>query len=177
MDEALFHLAMVQEKSDNPEGAGINYGLIAKNFPFSKHIEEAKASLNRLNKPIPNVDTKVAAQNQARVKPPEGFSPLKPFIELAGALGISGQPDLYREARKTLDAEKAKAAEAQAVRESDGQAGGDIQIQDVIRKSSSSGGATASGSSSNPAASGIADKEKRKETTKSPRKKNVKKTS
>jgi len=135
MDDVLFGLAGVQEKSNNPEEAAINYGKIANAYPFSKHNEEVKARLNSLGKPVPPVDEQLAAMNQARVKPPEGFSPLKPFIEFGKALGIVSAPDLYEEAKKAV--EETKTAEAAAAKAAGSQAGGDIQVQSTIRKSAS----------------------------------------
>ena len=138
MDEVLFRLAGVQEKSENIEEAAINYGKIISDFPFSRHAEAAKQRLNSLGKPLPTVDAAVAAANQARVKPPEGFSPLNPFIDFAKALGFVAPPDLYEEARKTLDEEKAKTAQASAAKPGEGSpTGGDIQIESIIKKSAS----------------------------------------
>jgi outer membrane protein assembly factor BamD len=135
MDEALFNLATVQEKSNNPEEAAINYGKIVSAYPFSKHNEEAMARLNSLGKPVPPVDEQLAAMNQARVKPPEGFSPLKPFIEFGKALGFVSPPDWNEEAKKAV--EETKTAEAAAAKAAGSQAGGDIQVQSTIRKSAS----------------------------------------
>jgi outer membrane protein assembly factor BamD len=174
MDDVLFSLATVQEKSNNPEEATINYGKILSAYPFSKHSEEAKARLNSLGKPIPQVDTQLAAANQSRVKEPEGFSPLKPFIEFGKALEIGGPPDIYEEAKKAV--EEAKTAEAAAAgKTGEGQTGNDIQIQSVIRKS-------ASGETQDTTTLGVAQpqpqntEEKKKDGTRT-RKKNVKKPS
>ncbi len=176
MDDVLFLLATDQEKSNNPEEAAINWGKIVSEFPFSKHADEAKAHLNSLGKPIPSVDTPLAASNQARVKPPEGFSPLKPFIDFGKALGLVGTPDLFKEAKKTVEEEKIKNAEAATGTPEGGQAGSDIQIQSTIRKSAS--GATTDttvvGTSANQSQQN--DQDKKKQTNKK-KKKNVKKPS
>ena len=44
------------------------------------------------------------------VKAPVPFSPLKPLIDFAAAIGFKGPPDRYEEARKIIAANKAEAA-------------------------------------------------------------------
>lgn len=134
-DETLFLYASALEKSNNPDEAAIYYGRIASGYPFSKRFEEAKQRLNLLGKPVPPVDTQSAALNQAKLKPPEGFSPLTPFIDFAKALGFVGTPDRYEQAKKTVDDEKAKSVQAAAAAAKTGEGGTDgIQIETIIRK-------------------------------------------
>lgn len=135
MDEVYYHLAEVMEKANNADEAAIYYGKIVSAYPFSKYSEQAKSRLNSLGKPIPDVDTQLAAANQARVKTDQGFSPLNPFIDFAKALGFVTPPDFYEQARKAVEEEKAKTAQAATAKP--GEAGGDIQIQSIIRKSAS----------------------------------------
>lgn len=142
MDAVLFSLGEIYKKSNDPsllEQAVGYYESIAKGFPFSKYYGEAKTRLISLGKEIPPVDTEMAAANQARLKPDAGFSPLKPLVDFGKALGFVGAPDQYDVAKKTVEAEKAKNAELAGAKEgADGQvAGGDIQIETEIRKSSS----------------------------------------
>jgi outer membrane protein assembly factor BamD len=135
MDEALFHLGESLEKTENPDEAAIYYGKIASEYPFSPRFDQAKERLQAMGKAIPEVNTQLAAENQARVKPPEGFSPLKPFVDFASALGIKGTPDRYETARKTVEAQKtasAATAAAQGERTSDG-----ILIETTITKDAS----------------------------------------
>jgi outer membrane assembly lipoprotein YfiO len=134
-DEVLFHLGDIQEKSKNLEEAAINYSKIVSGYPFSKYVEQAKTQLKSMGKPIPEVDTQTAAANQARVKPEEGFNLLKPIIDFGKALGIAPPPDLYKQALKSRDEEKAKAEGALAAAATvEGKSGSDIQIEQVIRK-------------------------------------------
>ena len=176
MDEVLFRLGGVLEKSNNPDEAAIQYAKIVSAHPFSEHADEAKARLNSLGKPIPAVDIQLAAQNQFRVKAPEGFSPLKPFIKFAESLGFTGQPDLFQQAKKTVEDEK-KTAEAAAAKTGAGGQGSDIQIEDVIKKSASgeTQDATTLGAASSPTEPTSADQ--KKETKKKNKKKNVEKSS
>jgi outer membrane assembly lipoprotein YfiO len=135
MDEALFHLAVSLEKTENPDEAAIYYGKIASEYPFSPRFDQAKEKLQAMGKAIPEVNTQLAAANQARVKPPEGFSPLKPFVDFASALGLKGTPDPYESARKTVEAQKTAAeaaAASQGERTSDG-----ILIETTITKDAS----------------------------------------
>ena len=135
MDEALFHLGESLERTENADEAAIYYGRIASEYPFSPRFEQAKERLQAMGKAIPEVNSQLAAENQARVKPPEGFSPLKPFVDFASALGIKGSPDRYETAKKTVEAQKtasAATAAAQGERTSDG-----ILIETTITKDAS----------------------------------------
>ncbi len=114
MAEILFRMASVLEKSKNPDEAAIYFGKIVSEYPFSKRTEEAKAKLIAMGKPLPDVNARLSAANLAKVRQPEGFSPLKPFIDFGKALGFVSPPDRYEEAKKIVDAEKVKVAEAAA---------------------------------------------------------------
>jgi outer membrane assembly lipoprotein YfiO len=137
LDEVLFRTARILEVAKNPDEAARDYQKIVSAYPFSKHVDDAKARLQALGKPVPQVDMQLAAANQARVKPAEGFSPLKPFIEFGKALGFVAPPDIYQQAKKEREEEKAKTAAAEARKEGGEQpgTGGDIQIRSTIYKS------------------------------------------
>lgn len=136
MDEVLFRLASAQEQSKNVEEAALNYAKIISDWPFSKWVDEAKHRLNSLGKPLPPIDTELALLNYARVKPPESFSPLKPFVEFAKALGVVPSPDIYEQARKSVA--EAKTAESTTVTiDAGGPATSDILIESTIKKSAS----------------------------------------
>jgi len=137
MAEVLFRIASIMEKAKNPDEAAIYLGKIVSEYPFSRRNEEAKAKLTAMGKPLPNVNEKLSAANKAKVRLPEGFSPLKPFIDFGKELGIVGKPDPYEEAKKTLEAEKVKVAEAAAKEVSPQQPSDDILIESEIRKSAS----------------------------------------
>jgi outer membrane assembly lipoprotein YfiO len=135
--EIYFRLAGILEKTNNPDEASIYYGKVYSEYPFSKRAEESKARLIAIGKPIPLVNSKLAAQNEAKIRIPEGFSPTKPFIDFGKALGFVGPPDRYEEAKKIIEAEKAKVAE-EAIKKAEAEqaaAADDIQIETTIRKS------------------------------------------
>ena len=134
MDEALYHLAESLEKTENSDEAAIYYGRIASEYPFSARLDQAKDKLQAMGKAIPEVNTQLAAANQARVKPPEGFSPLKPFVDFASALGLKGEPDRYETARKTVEAQKTASAAAASAQ---GQTSDGILIETTITKDAS----------------------------------------
>jgi outer membrane assembly lipoprotein YfiO len=165
LDDVYFRLGNIWEKAKGNDQAAQYYEKIVVGYPFSKFFEEAKARLNSLGKPIPEVDTKLAASNQSRIKPDEGFSPLNPFIDFAKALGIVPPPDRYAEAKKALEEEKTKSAEAL---KSSGQTSDDIQIETVIRKSASgeTREATTLGGNSETVPPNSADKDKDKDKNK-----------
>jgi tetratricopeptide (TPR) repeat protein len=114
MDEALFHLAESLEKTESSDEAAIYYGRLVSEYPFSPKFDQAKERLQAMGKAIPEVNTQLAAANQARVKPPEGFSPLKPFVDFASALGLKGSPDRYDVARETVEAQRSATAASAA---------------------------------------------------------------
>jgi len=137
MAEILFRMASVLEKSKNPDEAAIYFGKIVSEFPFSKRTEEAKAKLIAMGKPLPDVNARLSAANLAKVRQPEGFSPLKPFIDFGKALGFVSPPDRYEDAKKIVDAEKVKVAEEAAKTAESERVADDILIESEIRKSAS----------------------------------------
>jgi outer membrane assembly lipoprotein YfiO len=137
MDEVLFRMASVLEKAKNPDESAIYLGKIVSEYPFSKRTEEAKGKLTAMGKPLPSVNAKLSAANLAKVKQPEGFSPLKPFIDFGKALGFVSPPDRYEDAKRIIDAEKVKVAEAAAKNAESERAADDILIESEIRKSAS----------------------------------------
>jgi outer membrane assembly lipoprotein YfiO len=168
IDEVYHRIASDLEKVNNPDEAAIYYGKIIGEYPFSKRAEEAKARMNALGKPLPLVNSKLATENQAKVKPPEGFSPLKPMIDFINALGFIGPPDRYEEAKKTVATEKAKEAEAAAKQSEAEQASGDIQIETIIKKSASgeTRDTTILGGSPGNSSQSVAEKKKEAQKTK-----------
>jgi outer membrane protein assembly factor BamD len=130
MDQAYFQLALALENIQQSEAAAAMYAKIAAGFPFSKHFEESKARLEAMGKEIPAVDEALAAANQAKLKPQEGFSPLRPLADFAEALGFKGSPDRYEAAKKEV--ETARAAAAQQA-----QASGDVLIEATLTKDAS----------------------------------------
>lgn len=134
MDEAYFELGEELEKLQMGEEASVYYSRIAIGYPFSKRFEEAKARLASLGKSVPAVDEQLAVANRAKLKPSEGFSPLRPLIDFAGALGFIGAPDRYEAARREVEATKAAAANAQQAQDT---AGDGVLIRAEIRKDAS----------------------------------------
>jgi hypothetical protein len=135
-DEVLFRLAQNWEKMNNKDEAAVYLTQIAQGFPFSKHFEEAKSELKAMGKPIPQVDTQLAALNQSHLKQSAPFSPLRPLIDFASALGLKPIPDRYETAKKTVAAQQAEAT-VQAATAKAGTAeksASDILIQTEIKK-------------------------------------------
>jgi outer membrane assembly lipoprotein YfiO len=132
LDEADFKLAQLLEKVGDKEHAAKYLGAIAVGYPFSKYYADAKSELEKMGKTVPTVDDQLASQHQALVKAPEGFSPLRPFIDFAEALGFKGPPDRYDQAQKIVAASKAQAAAAAA--SAAGTKPGDVLINATIEK-------------------------------------------
>jgi outer membrane protein assembly factor BamD len=165
MDENLFLLAQSLEKSENSDEASIYYSRIATGFPFSPRFEQAKTRLEELGKPLPQVDTQLAAVNESRQKPPEGFSPLRPIKDFGKALGFVGPPDPYETAKRGVEATRAETSPAQAAAAGDAdKPAGDFPIQATITKSSA-------GQSEAKATLGTESKEINKSADKSDKKK------
>jgi hypothetical protein len=137
MDENLFLLAQSLEKSENSDEASIYYTRIATGFPFSTRFDQAKARLEEMGKPLPEVDTKLAAMNESRQKPAEGFSPLRPIKDFGKALGFVGPPDPYETAKRAVESSRAEAGAVETTTVAEGEkAGDDFPIQATITKSS-----------------------------------------
>lgn len=167
LDEVYFQYGQSLEKTKSPEEAATYYSKIAAGYPFSKHFEEAKERLKTLGKPIPEVDKQLAALNQAKLKPGEGFSPLKPFVDFAQALGFKGPEDRFKQAKRMVEEKKTEtaAAQAQAATTEGGKAADDILITTTLSKdpSGKTQSQTVLGANSGAAPSGIdknADKKK-----------------
>jgi len=168
MPEVLSRIASILDKVKNTDEEAIYLGKIVSEYPFSKQSDGAKAKLSALGKPLPKVNEKIAAANQAKVKPPEGFSPLKPFIDFGKALGFVGEPDRYEEAKKSVEAEKVKVAEAAAKEISPQKPSDDILIESEIKKSASgeTKDTTVLTNNSNTATPSPADKKKEEQKSK-----------
>jgi outer membrane assembly lipoprotein YfiO len=134
-DSVYYRMGVLYEKGKNPDQAAVYYESVVRGYPFSKHYEEAKERLNLLGKPIPAVDKELADLNRSKVKPDKGFSPLKPFIDLGKTLGFVPPVDHYELAKKTVEEEKVKRAEAAGRITGEEPPAGDIQIETIIRKS------------------------------------------
>ena len=145
MDTVLYRLAEIYTRAsaqltdpDMAAAAAVEsarwYATIAEGFPFSKHYNEAIRRLKEMGYDIPEVNETLAAANLANIRPGEGFSPLRPLIDFAKALGFIAPPDQYEEARKVIEEEKARAAAKAAAGTG---MGDDIQIETEIRRSAS----------------------------------------
>jgi outer membrane assembly lipoprotein YfiO len=134
MDEAYFKLAQSMQRIEQTDEAANYLTKVVTGYPFSKFHEAAKAELEKMGKPIPEVDTQLAAQNEALVKTPEPFSPLKPLIAFVEAIGFKGPPDRYEQAQKQLAATRAEAESAPANGAQSGGKPGDVMITGTIQK-------------------------------------------
>jgi outer membrane assembly lipoprotein YfiO len=111
MDEVYSMYASGLDKTKQTEEAAVYMKKIVTDYPFSKESEPAKQWLAAHNIPAPSVNEKQAAINKARVKE-ETFNPLKVFVDISKALGISGPPDVWKQDKKTIQDEKIKAVMA-----------------------------------------------------------------
>jgi tetratricopeptide (TPR) repeat protein len=173
--EIYYRLGGILENSNNPDEAAIYFGKVISEYPFSKRSEEAKIKLSALGKPLPLVNKKLASQNEAKIKPGEGFSPLKPFIDFGKALGFVAPPDRYEEAKRIIETEKAKVALEASKQAETAQPEDDIQIETVIRKSASGKSSDTTILSGNSGIKEAAEDEKKKEAAKT-KKRYTKKT-
>ena len=131
MDTVMFRIGELYDRIKAPDAA-IWYGKIAEAYPFSRHYEAAKKRLTDMGYEIPKVNETLAAANQANIKPPAGFSPIRPLLDFVEALGFITPPDPYETARKTVEEDKAReAAKAGAG------TGDDILITSTIRRDAS----------------------------------------
>ncbi len=134
LDEIYYNLGGIFEKANNPEHAALNYEKIVRGFPFSKHFEDAKERLKLLGKPVPDVDKELAASNKSKTREDDGFSPLKPFIDFGKALGFVPPVDHFEAAKKAVEEEKVKRAEAEGRQTDEEPPVDDIQFETTIIK-------------------------------------------
>lgn len=130
MDEVDFKLAQSLLKTEQTDEAAAYLNRIVTGYPFSKYWEQAKAELQKMGKPVPAVDPELAQQNQSLLKAPVPFSPLRPLIDFAEALGFKGPPDRYKQAQEVVAANKARET---AASQSGGKPG-DVMIDVTLKK-------------------------------------------
>jgi outer membrane protein assembly factor BamD len=180
LDETYYRLADVLEKSKKPDEAAVYYTRLAQGFPDSRYFEGAKSRLSELGKPVPAVDTQLAALHAPKAKEGDGFTPLKPFISFAEALGFHGPPDRYEEAKKAVEDKKSADALAAAQTAKTGEpakTGDGILIETTISKDASGKTETStvlgsgSGSNQTDANSNGGKKQSTKKSKKKPEKK------
>jgi outer membrane protein assembly factor BamD len=116
MDEVYSMYASGLEKTKQTDEAAVYMKKIVTGYPFSKEYEPAKQWLAAHKIPVPSVDENLAALNKSRVKD-DSFNPLKVFVDISKALGISGPPDVWKQDKKTFQEEKIKAAVASGGKE------------------------------------------------------------
>ncbi len=93
-DEALFYLARSLEKIRRFNDSAIYYAEIVRGYPFSPYFKEAKDSLNKLEKPIPPVDEKLAKENLKyfKMKEKEPNFLVRPFKSFFGIFHHKPKP-------------------------------------------------------------------------------------
>ena len=104
LDETLFRLAEALEELGHIEEASVYYVQIAREYPFSRHFENAKEKLILLEKPVPPVDQIAAARRQSNRRP-DGFSffePIRNFLEV-----FTGGEDPYEVAKRRAEEKEA----------------------------------------------------------------------
>ena len=89
-----------------------------------------------MGKTVPDVNMELAEENKAKMREPEGFSPLTPLSDFVKALGFIGPPDRYEEAQEIIKAKKAAEETEEKDREEEEKEDG-YDIEDVITKPAS----------------------------------------
>ncbi len=153
-DEVDFKLAKIYQMSGDTEQEADYLSRIVVGYPFSKYSEEAKQELLKMGKPVPAVDSQLAAQNLALIKTPEPSSLLKPLADFIAAMGFKSPPNRYEEARKAVTAGRGVLAPATGA-EPRGSKPGEVVITGTIEKSGDAKAVTAA-----PPAGNAADKKK-----------------
>ncbi len=103
-DEALFLLADSLDKIKNFDESTIYYAQLARGFPFSKYFEEARDRLRKLEKPVPEVDQRLAEENKKYYE--EGKSLFGGSREAVfGSFGL-GKDEPWRQMEKQRDKEE-----------------------------------------------------------------------
>lgn len=103
LDLTLFMLAKSLEEAGRVTEATVYYAQVAREFPFSKHFEEAKEILVLLEQEVPEVDETVAAERESNRRV-ENFSVMDPLRSVWQV--FTGRPDIYEIARKRAELEQ-----------------------------------------------------------------------
>ncbi len=164
MDEAYFRISEIMKIAENPEESEKYLTRIVTGYPFSKYFDRAKSELELMGKPIPEVDPALAEQNQSFLKAPEPFSPLKPLISFAEAIGFKGPPDRYEEAKRIIAAGQADAAAAANATQTG--ADGDVLINVTLAKGADGKPVAGTNTKDNPAKTDKKDVKKQDDPTK-----------
>ena len=104
-DQALFLLADSLDHLKNYDESTLYYSQLVRGYPFSVYFEEAKDRLRKQEKPIPEVDTALAAENQKGYYT-EGSLLTSPFRVVWDAFGLGVEKEWEALEKKREDEEK-----------------------------------------------------------------------
>jgi outer membrane protein assembly factor BamD len=109
-DEALFLLADSLDHLKNYDESTLYYSQLVRGYPFSQYFEEAKDRLRKQEKPIPEVDEKLAAENKQSYYTTESIltSPFRAMFDAIG-LGEDKEWEAMEKKREQEEKERVKA--------------------------------------------------------------------
>jgi len=98
-DEALFLLADSLDHLKNSDESAIFYAQVVRGYPFSEYFKKAQDRLRKLEKPIPEVDSKLAEENrQCYVISKSIWT--SPFRAVFGIFGVGKEDKPWKEMEK-----------------------------------------------------------------------------
>jgi len=106
-DEALFLLADSLDRLKNFDESAVYYAQIVRGYPFSEYFEEAKDRLRKLEKPIPEVDQRLAGENE-KLYEPDGSTFTSPFRIIFSSMGIGVDRPWEELEEQRVEAERAR---------------------------------------------------------------------
>lgn len=109
-DEALFLLADSLDQLKNPDESAVYYAQLVRGYSFSPYLEEAKDRLRKLEKPIPEADTKLCDENRKTFYTGDSIltSPFRAIFDVFG-LGKDKPWEASEKEREQLEKERLKA--------------------------------------------------------------------
>jgi outer membrane protein assembly factor BamD len=146
MDAIYLQMARILEKAKNPDEAAGYYGKIVQGYSYGKLFDEANARLKALGKEAPVVDKERTEANQSKIKPPEGFNPLRSVTGFFKDI-VGSHPDEYA---KAIESAKLKAPDI--TKPSTGSPATSGGLVDIEIKKDDSGNTSTSVTNPDPAA-------------------------
>ena len=115
-DSALYMLADSLEHLKNTDESAIYYAQLVRGYPFSQYFKTAKERLQKLEKPIPPVDKKLAEENQ-KYYTQEGSMLLAPFRMIFSIFSFGGQDKPWEALEKKREKQEKELIKSYAKKE------------------------------------------------------------
>lgn len=121
-DHALFLLADALDHVKNFDESATYYAQVAQGYPFSEYFSKSKDRLKSLEKPIPDVDARLAEENRKTYYKSDSIL-TSPFKSIFGTIGIGDEDPMWAVLAKQRTAIEQERIKADAGKTTEGGAG------------------------------------------------------